>query len=259
MAKAANPDFAYARLNFERSVRGQATHTTPSRVEVCVWTFQVGVRGALPKVTNMLTALQINAAKPAAKAYKLADGGGHLLAQPSGAELRRYKFRLAGVEGLAHGTYPVSLSQARQALRVRRLVAQGIHPVQERRGQLELVQAKLARERVRSGYLCRLGGCLIPQAAAGDHSAARARIAQKSAPAAQGASDWRDQSRRDNNLAQDVEKRAPEVARNLRGYLWGVFEYTIESGLVTANPVPSVRLLNSESNEPCSPHVRAAG
>ena len=46
----------------------------------------------------MLTAVQINAAKPTAKAYKLADSGGlYLLVQPSGAKLWRYKFRINGV------------------------------------------------------------------------------------------------------------------------------------------------------------------
>ena len=64
----------------------------------------------------MLTAIQINAARPAAKAYKLSDSGGlYLLVQPTGAKLWRYKFRRGGVEGLdALGSYPeVSLAEAR--------------------------------------------------------------------------------------------------------------------------------------------------
>lgn len=40
-----------------------------------------------------------------------------------------------------------------------------------------------------------------------------------------------------------IEKRAPEVARNVRSYLWSVFEYAIDSGLAERNPVPSLRVL----------------
>ena len=81
----------------------------------------------------MLTAVKITSAKPAAKAYKLADSGGlYLLVQPKGAKLWRYKFRLGGVEGLdALGSFPeVTLAQARQAHgESRQLVSKGINPV----------------------------------------------------------------------------------------------------------------------------------
>lgn len=33
---------------------------------------------------------------------------------------------------------------------------------------------------------------------------------------------------------KEVEARAPEVARNLRNYLWGIFEYAIDSRLIAA-------------------------
>lgn len=201
----------------------------------------------------MLTALQINAAKPAAKAYKLADGGGlYLLVQPSGAKLWRYKFRLAGVEGLdSLGTYPeVSLSQARQAhSESRRLVAQGIHPVQERKGRkLEFVRAKLAREKGSFEVIC------ADWVAASSHGLRPATIRQRERELRRNllpqlkARQISEISRVEiTALLKGVEKRAPEVARNLRGYLWGIFEYAIESGLATANPVPSVRLLNKRS------------
>ena len=40
----------------------------------------------------MLTALKVKTAKPAARAYKIADGGGlFLLVQPNGSKLWRYK------------------------------------------------------------------------------------------------------------------------------------------------------------------------
>ena len=49
----------------------------------------------------MLSAVKVKTAKPAERAYKLADGGGlFLLVQPNGSKLWRYKFRIGGVEGL---------------------------------------------------------------------------------------------------------------------------------------------------------------
>lgn len=49
----------------------------------------------------MLTALKIKIARPAERAYKLADAGVlFLLVQPNGSKLWRYKFRLQGVEDL---------------------------------------------------------------------------------------------------------------------------------------------------------------
>jgi hypothetical protein len=65
-----------------------------------------------------LTDISIKSAKPACKAYKLADGGGlYLLVTPTGGRLWRLKFRIDGVEKkLSLGRYPdVTLSAARKA------------------------------------------------------------------------------------------------------------------------------------------------
>ena len=64
----------------------------------------------------MLTAVQIKAAKPAAKAYKLADSGGlFLLVTPGGQKYWRYKFRMGGVEGLKReqGSFGAVMRQRR--------------------------------------------------------------------------------------------------------------------------------------------------
>src|SRR4051812_16128713 len=63
-----------------------------------------------------LTDVTVRNAKPAGKAYKLADGGGlYLLVTPSGGRLWRLKYRMHGVEKkLSLGRYPdVSLGEAR--------------------------------------------------------------------------------------------------------------------------------------------------
>ena len=46
-----------------------------------------------------------------------------------------------------------------------------------------------------------------------------------------------------------VEARAPEVARNLRNHLWGIFEHAIDSGLIEDNPVPPVRVLRKRNQQ----------
>ena len=205
--------------------------------------------------STMLTAVQINAAKPAAKAYKLSDSGGlYLLVQPTGAKLWRYKFRLGGVEGLdALGSYPeVSLAEARKAHSdSRRQVAEGINPVIARRERKQaLIQASLAREK----------GSF--EAVAADWSAATAHglrtstVRQRERELAKDllpklkARQIKDITRVEiTSLLKAVEKRAPEVARNQRNHLWGIFEYAIDSGLVDANPVPSIRVLKKRDQE----------
>lgn len=203
----------------------------------------------------MLTAVQINAAKPAAKAYKLADSGGlYLLVQPSGAKLWRYKFRLGGVEGLdALGRFPeVTLAQARQAHgESRRLVAQGINPVLARKDRKQaLIQANLAREK---GSFAAVAA---DWAAATAHGLRPATLKQREREMRNDllpklkARQIKDINRVEiTALLKAVEKRAPEVARNLRNYLWSIFEYAIDSGLISANPVPSIRILKKRDQK----------
>jgi hypothetical protein len=74
----------------------------------------------------VLTTLQIKSAKPAERAYKLADTGGlFVLVQPNGSKLWRYKFRLDGVEGLqALGAFPeVTLADAQHAAQGARVLS----------------------------------------------------------------------------------------------------------------------------------------
>jgi len=65
----------------------------------------------------MLTVVQIQALKPAAKPFKVPDSDGlYLLVQPSGALLWRFRCRCCGIERkLSLGSFPdVSLSQVRR-------------------------------------------------------------------------------------------------------------------------------------------------
>ena len=206
----------------------------------------------------MLTAVQIKSAKPAAKAYKLADSGGlFLLVTPGGQKYWRYKFRIGGVEGLdALGAFPeVSLAEARQAhAESRRCVAQGINPVHARKDRKQaLALAYLEREQ-------------------GSFATVTAEWADATSHGLRPATQRQREREINNDLLpkfharqiktikrveitaqlKSVERRAPEVARNLRNYLWGIFEHAIESGLMDANPVPSIRLMKKrdQANHP---------
>lgn len=212
----------------------------------------------------MLTTLQIKSAKPAERAFKLADTGGlFLLVQPNGSKLWRYKFRLDGVEGLqALGAFPeVSLADARAAhAESRKLVAKGIHPVQARREARESrAQAELHRVKGSFGAVCAdwnkaTGADLRP-----------ATVQQRNREIAKDLTPrFKDRpiskiTRLELTAAlKEVEARAPEVARNLRNHLWGIFEYAIDSGLIEDNPVPPVRVLrkrNQENHPALSPEL----
>jgi len=203
----------------------------------------------------VLTTLQIKSAKPAERAYKLADTGGlFVLVQPNGSKLWRYKFRLDGVEGLqALGAFPeVTLADARHAhAESRKLVAKGVHPVQARRDERESrAQAELHRVKGSFGSVCAdwnaaTGADLRPATVLQRNREIEKDLTPR----------FKDRpiskiTRLELTTAlKEVEARAPEVARNLRNYLWGIFEYAIDSGLIADNPVPPVRVLRKRNQE----------
>lgn len=84
-----------------------------------------------------LTDSAVRNAKPQAKPYKIADGGGlHLLIQTNGAKLWRLAYRFAGKQkGLALGAYPtVSLARAREGREnAKKLLADGVDPSARKR------------------------------------------------------------------------------------------------------------------------------
>jgi hypothetical protein len=84
-----------------------------------------------------LTDIAVKKAKPAAKAYKMADSGGlALIVTPTGGKLWRLKYRYLGREkSLSFGAYPlISLAEARQRRdAAKRQLLDGLDPSEAKR------------------------------------------------------------------------------------------------------------------------------
>jgi len=97
-----------------------------------------------------LTDSAIRTAKPQAKPYKLADGGGlFLLVTAKGGKWWRLKYRAGGKEKLLSlGTYPeVGLKEARERREeARKLIAQGIDPSAQRQAAKAAAEATQAEQ-----------------------------------------------------------------------------------------------------------------
>ena len=206
----------------------------------------------------MLTAVQIKSAKPTSRAYKLSDSGGlFLLVQPGGSKLWRYKFRIGGVEGMhALGSFPeIGLAEAREAhTHARKLVAQGINPVHARKEKkLALVQAQLSREKGAFSTVLAEWSATEEVNLSANSIKQRGREFKKHLLPAFGNRQISSITRVElTKLLKSSEVRTPEVARNLRNYLWSTFEYAFDTGLVTNNPVPPLRVLKrrKQKNHP---------
>ena len=206
----------------------------------------------------MLTTVKIKTAKPQERPYKLADSGGlYLLVQPNGSTLWRYKFRINGVEGKrALGAFPeVSLAEARSLhAEARLLVAQGTTPLQAQQDK-EIAQAQEQLERVKGTFSAIVSDWNTATSASLRASTVKQRnreIDNDLLPKLKNRAIGSITRLELTAQLKVVEQRAPEVARNLRNHLWGIFEYAIDSGLIENNPVPPVRVMKkrTQTNHP---------
>lgn len=203
----------------------------------------------------MLTALKIKTARPTERPYKIADSGGlFVLVQPNGSKLWRYKFRLQGVEGLqALGAFPqIGLAEARTAHAMsRQLVASGANPVQARRSErASKALANLHRDKgsfdaLYADWNAATSVGLRP----GTVDQRRREVDKDLMPVFRGRPIASITRLELTSALKAVEARAPEVARNLRNHLWGIFEHAIDSGLMEDNPVPPVRVLRKRNQQ----------
>ncbi|MBI2744617.1 MAG: tyrosine-type recombinase/integrase [Burkholderiales bacterium] len=208
-----------------------------------------------------LSAKRVEVAKPKERPYKLADGGGlHLLVQPSGAKLWRYKFRVHGVEGQhAIGVYPsVTLAHARERHnQARALVTAGQNPNHVRKqSKLEAHQSKQRRT------LGAFSAVVESWRALSDSDLRPGSIRQRERELSKDLLPTLKDRQVDSitrlelsALLEKVKKRAPETARNLRTHLSAIFEHAINKGLVMANPTPPRSLMGKrkQTSHPAMP------
>lgn len=123
-------------------------------------------------------------------------------------------------------------------------MSQGINPVADRKQRKQtLIQANLARDKGSFLRPSQQSGRPQPKACVRQRSSSASGNYGTTCSLVQGTPDQRHQPSRDHGATQGRGEARPEVARNLRNYLWSIFEYAIDSGLITANPVPTVRVL----------------
>jgi len=192
----------------------------------------------------LLTDTKIRSARPQAKTLRLFDGGGlYLELSPSGGKWWRLKYRFDGREKrLSFGVYPtVSLKEAREEReKAKKLLAQGINPIQIRQSAKALRAQKLANnfEAIAREF------CNKPSPSKQDNHGQRLlrRFEIHSFPAI--GSYPIDEIKAPQLLAMvsPLEKQGKlETAHRLLQTCSQVFRYAIATGRTAYNPVPDLR------------------
>lgn len=191
-----------------------------------------------------LTDIQIRQAKPMAKEYKLADGGGlYLLVKPGGGRFWRYKYRHLGTERvMALGVYPeVTMAKARDGHRAARLLlASGVDPMADRKK--AKLEATLSAETTLEGVAREFWAGKLQGGRSVDYvDTVLAQLEKHVFP-------WlgkRPIAELDELELLAVLKRAaaasPEVVRKLRSSLGQIFRYAISTRRTKRDPVATLR------------------
>ena len=208
-----------------------------------------------------LNPARVNAARAKDRPYKLSDGGGlYLLVQPKGRDgkprrLWRYKYRLNGSENLyAIGALPeIGLADARRIHQAARwLVERGKHPAQYAREERERLHTDQLRRKtntfaaVTEAWLGRDADKLAP----GSMAQRKRELKNDVLPTLGGRQIAEIRKNELTDLLEKIQRRAPEVARNVRFYMSSIFNYAVDAGLLTGSPVPGHRVLRARKQTP---------
>lgn len=212
------------------------------------------------ELERSLNPAKVSAAKAKDGLRKLSDGGGLFLLVMSkdGAKARkfwRYKYRIHGREGLyALGSFPeIGLADARRAhMAARWLVERGIHPahyVREERDRYEV--ERQAKETNTFRHVCEQWLARDAEKLASGSKAQRKRELENDVlPVLGGRQIGSIRKAELTGLLHKIQERAPEVARNVRQYLTGIFDYAIDAGIVSGSPVPGRKVLRPRDQTP---------
>lgn len=191
-----------------------------------------------------LTHLDLRNAKPAAKPYKLFDGGGlHLLVTPTGGKLWRLKYRFQGKERLlSFGPYPLfSLAEARAKRdEMKKLLAAGIDPSAKKKAD-KIAEAAARRNTFRlvaDDYVAHLEGNHAAEATLEKNRWLLFDLAESIAD--RPVSEITPAELLD--LLKRIEKSGRrESARRLRGVIGTVFRFAIVTLRATSDPTQALR------------------
>lgn len=208
-----------------------------------------------------LNAARVNKATAKDKSRKIADGGGlylHVTPRGVGGKCRRlwrYRYRLNGRENLyAIGSASdFSLGEARQIHRAARwLVERGIHPAHHAKEERARQEEEVARGKANTftavcqKWLDRDETKLAPIT-----MKQRERELNKNVLPVLGKKKIGDIRKPElTDLLQKLDAKTPEVARNIRHYLNGIFAYAEDAGLVNGSPVPGPKALKPRRQTP---------
>jgi len=190
---------------------------------------------------ELLSDTAVRNAKSTAKPRKLGDGNGlTLLVHPNGSKYWQQRYTLYGKEGtLQLGAYPdMRLVDARAASKAaRKLVADGIDPVQERR-RLAAVKASEAAstfEAVTAIWLDIKQRTLAPSSYRKITQAFRANVIPRLGNFPIKEID----ALQVRNTLQAMEKRgALELMEKCRAWIREVFDFALSEGMIEQNPIP---------------------
>jgi integrase len=193
---------------------------------------------------HKLDTLTITNAKPDDKAYRLLDGSGlFLLVSTTGVKSWQFRYKLDGKHQTATlGRFPrVTLKQARDAAeKARDLADEGRHVTVEKKlnkaintaaakntfGELakSWLKVRARRDRWTPGYVREATNSIENHLSDLNGLPVSKITAALCAP-----------------MLAKVERSAPDMERKVRQRLRAIFDYAVELGLTTGNPIPSVR------------------
>ncbi len=171
--------------------------------------------------------------------------------KPTGAKAWRWKFRLAGKEGLfAVGSYPEkSLAEARKSRdAARELVAKGINPAHQRQAERrQNIAVAEARRREAEGTFAKVATAWLEQGqqlwAPATHAQKASRVRRYLLPSFAGLPITRIGAPELRRVLEACGKAGAWSAVNVKGDLSAIFDYAVKRGLVDANPLPGLRAL----------------
>jgi len=192
----------------------------------------------------MLTQFAVMNAKPKVKPYKLADMNGlHLLVQPTGTRLWRFRYRFAGKENtLSFGSFPaVTLAEARgKRDEARKQIAAGIDPSQQKK--LERVGITTAAENTFKVIAAELLKKAEDEGAAAATMAKNRWLLEDLAAPLATRPITQIKPVEVLNLLRRIEKTGRrETTHRLRGAIGGVFRFAIITSRAETDPTAALR------------------